>query len=291
MANYPSVPSNRLALDGDGTIFLKADPSNTITSLTAGDATAVMNENDDSAVFVNSGSWGRFIAIFPRTLDISGLFIQTLYYDVNGGGSWQTPAVEWSPDTTTGLDGTWSTVSGVTNRHFNVSGAVSPGYRNAISSVSLTGVKAIRVNANAGYYSGLGMQAFHVYGRPSSTSFDHLEFWDDSGVARLSGSYLDWQDVARNTTATKIFKVKNMSGSLTAQSVVLSFETLTDTTPTFSGTHTFSTDNVTYTSTLSLGNLAPGALSPVIYVKKTTPSNAVLGLAAGRIKANISGWV
>ncbi len=60
---------------------------------------------------------------------------------------------------------------------------------------------------------------------------------------------------------------------------------LTPGTPSIVTAHTLSLDNVTYTSTIAVGSLAPGAISSVLYIKRTTPSDDQLSVRAGRIVA------
>lgn len=296
--NYPDAPSNRMALDVDGTAFAKADASNVITSFTNADAQKVNNENDDLVYFVGNWTWGRFIAIFPELRDISGLFIQTLYTDAVGGGSWQDPAVQWSADTTNGLDGTWTTVVGVANGHFNNTGAVSPRYRNNISAVALSGVKGLRVNVNSGVYNGTGMQAFHVYGRISAgQNPNRLELWHPTldqrigyGSVDAANKGFDWGNAARSSAADATFRVKNRSATLTANSVTVSVEALTDGSPSFVNAHYLSDDGTSFGSNVVVPSIGPGGISPVLTLRRSLSATAVLGLAAARVKAVASSW-
>lgn len=113
------------------------------------------------------------------------------------------------------------------------------------------------------------------------------ELLDDNNSA--DGAFFDWGDVQRNTTSDKSFRVKNESATLTANGVVVSQQTLTDTTPAVNSMFTFS-DGGAFATSIEIGSLAPGALNPVITKRFTRPNDAVLSLWASRTVANPTSW-
>jgi hypothetical protein len=65
---------------------------------------------------------------------------------------------------------------------------------------------------------------------------------------------------------------------------------MTDTTPTVVGQHMLSTDGTTFTSTITIPDLAPGAISGVLTLRRTTPSDAVLSVWDLRLSAVAASW-
>lgn len=280
MANYPSVPGNRMALDIDGSSAVKISSAGVITSFTAGELQQINNETADANVVIGGFPTNSFVLLFPQARDISGIFAQAAYFF--GGFS----SAQWSADTTTGLDGSWTSFT-LTPQN---GGSLSPNYRTAITPLSLSGVKAVKLNFTSQDGGYAALSTFHVYGVPTSTAYDHLELWDSSGTARVSGSYFDWTDVPRSSTGDITFRVKNMSSSLTANSITVAMSALSDPSPTFVSQHVLSSDGVTFGSTASVASLAPGALSAPVTLRRTLLSNAALGLVAVRVTATAASW-
>lgn len=272
--NYPDVPGPRIAYDVNGSAMYNLSGS-TPVAMTSADMVTL---NDDS-----NSSWGTgpltVGLFFPVAMDIGGVCViahaSPMY-------------TYYSTDTTNGVDGTWTSgPSWATTIYPNVPTAS----RTNISTVSWTGVKAIKVQLTSGggaYYSHL--YAVHVYGQTSS-AVDKLTMWDPVLDQPLGGAALDFGDVPQGNTQTKTFRIKNESASLTASSITIDDQALTDYTPSIPPQYDYSIDGgATYAQTVNIGNLGPGAISPVVTVRKSTPSNAALSLHTLRITATASSW-
>jgi hypothetical protein len=278
--NYPDVPGPRLAYDRDGSIGFVINNANIVTELSSYELQALNDEDNDGAYIPYGG--GYLGIIFPELRDIVGYFI--------AGGN-VLGEIQTSPDTTTGLDGTWTTVV-PTPVQYN---PVSPNYRTNIAAVTWSGIKAIRWaggewNHDAIYY------AAHFYGSiVSGETPDRLRLWhptldqplDDQAVSP-DGAYFDWGNAPQNTSQDRDFRVKNNSASLTANTIVISTEALTP--ATIPETRIVSKDGVTFGATATITSLAPGAISAVCTLRRDTPSNATLSIWAARIVAQAASW-
>lgn len=275
---YPDVPNNRIAYDLDGTQLVESRDGTTIFADHTG--TAVMNnlnsETTSTVLSVPNNTTSRLMLIFPVPMNITGIFRG--HTGNIGGGS---PA-SYSTDTTNGVDGTWT---GFTNPTLTYSIQT---FRQNITAVSLSNVKGIRGQITLGASSSVGFGPVHIYGRPASLS-NRLEFWDPSASNRVAANYFDLAEVPRGSTIIKTFRIKNLSTTLQANSVNITSNALTGGT-TWTSNMTFSSDGITYTSSLNIGNLAADAISGTLYVKLVVPSNGTLSLAWVRANAAASSW-
>lgn len=286
--SYPDVPNNRMALDIDGTVAVKISDTLALTQCTQTEMTYLNDETSNSVFTISGPSYSThyFAIFFPEFRDISGLWAWDTC-PVDNNGPFGITTWWWSADTTNGIDGTWTGFTAATSK--NAPNAY-PYYRNSIVPLSLTNIRAIKCNLymRNDYNGPSSIRSIHIYGRPS-TPIEKLELWHPTLDERVGGAYFDWGDAQRTTNASKTFRVKNTSASLTANSISITFEALTDSTPTYDSMHTFS-DGGAYAGTINIGNLAPGALSGTITVKRDMPSNSPLGLWAGRINTTATSW-
>ena len=267
---YPDVPANRFAYHLDGTKIFELDGANTLTEITS-QAAAFNDEDGDAATTYGAVA---LIFIFPELRDING------YYLVDNWGV-APGSLQYSTNTTTGLDGTWTTIVNPWSRF--VATNPSPTYRTTISPAVAGSVKALRFNFTSGNNA---LATVHLYGSiPPTQNPDRLIFWEPVTNAATSGAYFDWGDVVQGSSYTKQFRIKNNSATLTANGVTLSTGA-----ETFAMSLTYSTDNVTYNSSLNIGNLAPGALSSVVYVRRSVPAAEPLRIQACRMKASATSW-
>lgn len=299
--NYPDVPAPRMAYDRDGTQAYKYIVANaSITQLT-GAQIAEINDEDNGSYQVGeydvSNGQVHLVVYFPQLRNISGVFLGAVGSNGGGGTSpGSLSAVEWSANSTNPIDGTWTAVAGVSTN----ANPTSPAYRTSIQTVSLAGVKAIRfriqISTTAGGSSRYDFRAVNFYGEiAAGETPDRLRMWhptldeplDDNNSA--DGAYFDWGNIQRNTTSDLTFRIKNNSSTLTANSVVVSQQTLTDTSPIVRDMFTFS-DGGAFTASLDIGSLPPAAISSVITKRFARPSNAVLSLWAARTIANPTSW-
>jgi hypothetical protein len=194
--------------------------------------------------------------------------------------------MQWSANTTNGVDGTWTTYlapSSWTPSPYNYS-VNKPGHRINIAALSILGARALRITA-------LGTNlavAWHIYGTPVILS-NQLALWHPTNDARVSGPYFDFGDVTRGYTYAKQFRIKN-TATQTANDTVVSLDVLTDANPTLVGQIQFSIDGVTYSNTINIPTLTPSEISPVLYARYIPTIISQLSLWSGRIKAVATTW-
>lgn len=289
--NYPDAPAPRMAYDRDGTVGFSINASNVVAVVSQASVAAMNDESENSMYTLPNTGFTEYTGlIFPQTRDIAAILWQANPHDSG--------ALQTSVDSTNGLDGTWvsrGTVGRVlhTSSNGGTGGAIIPTYRTSITSVVYTGIKAVRLQLSTNFAKRI--QTLHIYGKYSVAPGDFLQLWhptldeplDDNTSA--DGAWLDWGDATRGTSADKLFRIKNSSATLTANSIVLSPQVLTDTSPTVSSQMTLS-DGGAFTGSLNIGNIAPDTISPVITLRRTTLANATLSLWAGRININPGSW-
>lgn len=128
----------------------------------------------------------------------------------------------------------------------------------------------------------------HLYGEPDTEAVEHrLSFVSTDGVSPID---FDWGDVYAGEVAVKQFKVKNLSGSLTATGIdVSSSPSSPSTTPAPHLAMEYSTNGVTFSGSLSISSIAPGATSATLYVRATIPSG-LRGPWSPQMLAEVGGW-
>lgn len=282
---YPDVPAPRMAYDIDGTVGfrLSAVRSGTVTALSNANLITWNDETTSTITVGPASSSNSFGLIFPQLRDIVGF----LYWTGVGNSTFDV-----SSDTTNGVDGTWSSPATLTN--LATAGGAPQTLRTNILTVSWTGVKAVReTHAHGGSPTS---SIWHIYGTISSGETpDRLRMWhptldeplDDNTTA--DGAHLDWAEVTQGTTADKTFRIKNESATLTANSIDITTEVLTDASPAIGPQITYS-DGGAFATTLNIGNLSPGTLSSVITVRRTTSSSAALSVWWWRTVAEAGSW-
>jgi hypothetical protein len=287
--NYPDVPGPRMAYHRDGSVGFFHN-GGAVTVLTAGQMTELNDEDNNylgGVMHSDSFGGGWWVGvIFPELRDIDGWFVfsPAQYYFPNTG----TAVIETSPDSTSGLDGTWTSHVQAASSHFGV--ATQPGYRTNIYSSAFTGKKAFRIRAGTSGGGGtVDLASIHLYGKPSTGETRFLILTDTSDV-EVGGAYFDFGDDPRSgPDEDRVFRVKNAHPTLTADTITVSFNVLVDKSPSFADDYTFS-DGGAFGATVNIASLAPGASSGDITVRRTTPLTAQLGLETGFILAAAASW-
>lgn len=282
---YPDVPAPRIAYDRDGTVgFRMTSGYGSYQTLSLGQMQGLNDEAPSGYTFTtNQGYWVGFM--FPQLRNIAGV-LYCIRWDAT------TTQVQTSSNTTNGIDGTWTTQATLSSQ--GESGGTTI-YRTGIRTVAYNGIKAIRFQSNnAG--NGNDILAIHLFGQiAAGETTDRLRVWhptldeplDENTAA--DGAWLDFAESTRGTTADKTFRIKNNSGTLTANGIVLTCEALTDAVPSVPPQYTLS-DGGAFAASLNVGNLAPTALSPVITIRRTTPSNAAVSLWWARLIVDPTSW-
>jgi hypothetical protein len=285
---YADVPGNRMAYHKDGSQCIHINEGNALTLLANSNLQTFNDENDGtnyqiwSAVSGSSGTHTRYLGmVFPELRDIVGYFVAGSNPNLWGGAAWSYQA---SANTTNGVDGTW------TGANITIAGGSSPTYRSGIQALSRPGIKGIRFGRGWSANGPVHLYTIHLYGKPTAGQPRWLIFTDTGGT-EVTGPYFDFADDARGgAPEVKTFKIQNGHATLTANSIVLSVSTLTNKSPSFTDDYEFSSDGVSYSATLNIGALAAGASSATLYVRRTTPIGAALGLEAPLLEATAGSW-
>lgn len=276
--NYPDPGSWRMALDRDGTAWLVMNPGAGVVDISGANVTKLSNENDDGFDLANIGEYDRYLVlIFPEKRDIDAIFVKAQY---------SLSTIETSLNSTNGQDGTWSTVSGP----YTINAATSA-WRTALMSETILAVKAIRFYFHGSSPWPPSVSSLHIWGEIAPTENpDRMVFWNAGSDTKMDPVTLDWGDVPRSSSADKIVRVKNVSPTKTAVNARVSFDILTDGSPTVPAQHLVSYGGSAFLSQVNLGSLGPGAISGPITLRRVTPSNAQYGLFAPRVSAVADSW-
>lgn len=269
----PIAPSRRLPWDVDGSIlWQKADAAGSPVILGATDRTKLNNEASDfyTPPFGLSDP-GLIGIIFPEAKDIHGAFVSYLQ---GAGGALQ--QLEYSTDTTTGIDGTWTNL--VANMPDDLPTSV---WRTAIQSAFAAGCTGLRQRLVIGVTNRFAN--FHVYGvRAAGTTVDRLTFLDPIAEYTVPKDYGDQGQGAEIKT---LMAIKNTSATLSAQTVTLSREGLTG--PSV-GWYQFSIDDSVYTDSLALGDIVPGGTQQ-FWIRQQISAVTGLGPEAARVLVDAVG--
>jgi hypothetical protein len=268
---YADVPGVRIPYHVDGSLVRWATTvsnsnrtiSSAWTAYSAADA-AEMNDGDTTDVLMVSCNAyaGRMIAfIFPQPVTILGHNL-LFYYS---GGVDHVFDLSYSTDTTDGGDGTWN----ITPHNMDTTTGSALRQMTAVNFPSVRGMRLWMTNGYSGtanYYA--RDMAFYGSWTPAT-----LAGWHPTSDIQVPPAQLDFGDIATGTQATKQFRIKN-GRSLTANNVVVSAAAGNVQT---AGGMSLSTDNVTFTPTVTIASIAPGAISPIVYVKRTVGSGEMVG--------------
>lgn len=267
---YPDVPDRRFAYHLDGTAVYGIDMSDTLVNFSAGISSFT---DEDGDYYQPGGTYKTLLFVFPELRNLTGYYIMETLDTA--------ASLQVSSDTTDGLNGTWTTIQNPWIRATD--GTPIPDYRTQINTVAGGLVKAVRFNRPGGTFR---IYCVHLYGNiPAAQNPNRLIFWQPVTDAQTPGAYFDWGDVVQGQSYTKQFRIKNNSAAQTANGV-----TLTSGAETFGMNVQYSTDNVTYNPSLNIGNLAPGAISSVLYVRRSVPGAEPLQAQACYFRARATSW-
>lgn len=286
--SYPDVPGYKFAYDVDGTVVVCHNVWNgTNFNFSSGQLRDFNNEWTHIKYSNNNSNHFGYIAfLFPEQRSLAGMFINMQKMGV----------VEYSTDSTTGLDGTWSTVTGPVL--YNTADKIQA--RVNISSAVVASMTSVRIQYNGGS-GNLDIRNIHLYGSTTPTaSPNRLRVVDMTNTSTTSdgvtttgedmAAQLDFGNIPQRSNSTKQFKVVNNSSTQTATNITVSLDAPTDASPSLIGQLQVSTDNIAYANAVNIGNLAPGASSGTLYIKNTIANNAQLSVWSARIIAHAVSW-
>lgn len=295
---FPDVPAYRFPLDRDGSRLL-------LRNISAGtpwtdESAQLLGLQNESATNWNFGSGTannvyEFSIVFPEPRDVSGYHVG-VYAPSSGGGSpsqFNPQEMYASSDTTDGMDGTWTeVVNPFVDTDTNSTTTHQIRNRDTINTLSQTSRRGIRFR----YHRSNGSNAptfliylIHLYGSiPAGANDDRVEFWDPTIDQQMTHAHLDFGDMPLGTQSQKQFRIKNLSATLTANSVDLTIEDL-ESSGLASGLQ-LSLDGATWLSSVNVGNLAPGAISGTVRVRRTVGGAESLRARVGRLNAVAGSW-
>jgi hypothetical protein len=272
---FPDVPGTRFEYDRDGSVVVYQS-GGPVTAST-GQMQEINDEDNTDAFTLNS-----VVGIaWPEHRTVTGIYLAK-----GSGGLPGAITVDQSTNTTNGVDGTWTSLTSITPDVI-ASGSpiqIAERCRSAITLVTATGVTGLKFTYDSFTYT---QMTIHIYGNYSLTENpDRLILCDASGAVVTNGAFFDFGDAPRSTTATKSFRIKNNSASFTANSIALSFQTLYDASPSLSTQFQYSFDGGgSWVATGNIGNLAPGATSSTIQIRRNTLPGAAVGPWQSRVVA------
>lgn len=270
--NYPDPPGYRMAYDSDGSQgFVCPTTFLSVTSQMTNGELAGSNSEGPSFSLRNKG----VVIIFPQLRDLDAAWCGS-----TGGGL---ISCATSANTTNGVDGTWSSYPLILRTPVDS----KPSMRNEIVSSTALAIKAFRLAIND--MSGSTSRGLHLYGEPSSPTGDRLEIWHPTLDQKISDNTGEWGDIPRLGTGSKTFRVKNISSVLTANSVRVAMEANNDSSPSQGGWRSLNIGGGPL-SQVNVGNLAPGAISVVVTLSQTVPSNAQTSLWWARVFTEALTW-
>lgn len=115
---------------------------------------------------------------------------------------------------------------------------------------------------------------------------DQLAIWGVRTDARMTR--IDFGSVPRRSSGDEVFRVRNQSTQYLARGVRANVEAVTP----FADTQfLLSLDGASFTAAVDLGDLPPGAISPVITLRRVTPSTTPAGDHKARLHVVATTWV
>lgn len=284
---YADVPGKRIEYDRDGSTALQWVNNTTLSTLSAAVAGQLNDENSGSPG-LRIDTAGYWLAVmFPTPHNIVGAFSA----GVQAGGGSHTVKFMASTDSTNGQDGTWTQmIAG-----YAEPSVVVPNYRTGIAIPTTNptvGAKGVRMILATLTGAGADMSTFHIYGHPTAAT-DRLELWHPTldQALYVTPGFSDLGDDVRGSGFDSFaFRVKNQSATLTANTITLSSDILTDGSPTILSRVNVRYNAGTYGTTAAVGNLAPGAISLVCDARLNVDLTTPAGLWAPRIIASAATW-
>jgi hypothetical protein len=214
--------------------------------------------------------------------------------------------METSTDTTDTINGTWTTVPGITGTPFANANTLTGSYTNPLAipyfrdtpgpytlPTPLTNVKFLRFWIADTLNWGVYWNHIHLFGKPTTVT-DRIDLWHPTVDAPLSDypGFFDWSDSPRSSSlAARSFRVKNRSTGLSASGIVIAATSLNGLSPTLESGTQFRYNAGAYAATATVpGPLAPGAISALIDVKVDVPATMALGLTTQRYGTTVGAW-
>ena len=288
---WPDPPGRRVAYDRNGSGAVLWNTS-VLTQLTNAQIRVLNNENADGVPYGNSTAGANY---FVAVVFADPMTIHAAYWALGGGAFATQTRLEYSLNTTNGQDGTWTALTTAsTNREdLNVPATYRLRGTPYIEEFApIAGIKGMRIyhttNANT-----IQLNAFHLYGDRTPTTGNFLRLWHPTLNQPLvdTPAYLDLGDVPSTAGyIVKPFRVRNCSGTLNAQNVIVTREALTDGTPPLLNNMDVRYNGGAYGASAIVGALAPGEISQTVDLRFNFDGTPQLGLWSPRVLASATSW-
>jgi hypothetical protein len=300
---YTALPDRRMPYDNDGTIvgYRGSDfggsysvvANKGIVGYISGAPLIELNDDD----FVSPGSYllGGDLNVrcvgwwfFPEQREITAW----AWGITTGSASFLIPAsydadtLQGSNDSTNGVDGTWETASLPSGKGGSILSL--DGWRSIIKPISFTGTKQVFrpgwIQIGGGTTPTMNVCTVHLYGEKGAgqTPDDiiYINHDDTPGVEYTIPE--DFGDQPFGTTVVRQFRIKNVSGSKTANTINIQCN---------DSDFAISEDGVNWVVTINITSLSAGAESSTMYVRCTTPApGGVLGPRFARIVTTVASY-
>ena len=284
MGTFQPAIGYRIPYDADGsTGFYFNSGTSTPSVYTSGHLVQMNNESTDVPASVHRTTRIHGL-VFSHLWDINGIYINM--YMQHSSKSFY--SLQTSPDSTNGIDGSWSTQ--LANPPYDGDASSNGYWRSGADTIApLLNVKAIRFYAYN--HDNHGVRTLHLYGKPTAgENPDRVIFWkssmdDDAQLLPEDLDPGDEGDVTRGLNYDKYFRIKNNSSTMTANSIDISCEILTDTTPSVPSQFKFSYQGSPYASSVTIPSLLPGSLSDDITVRYEVDPSANTVARSPRLRA------
>jgi hypothetical protein len=282
--------SDRIEYDTDGTVvwystgtFGLADPP--VLTMSNANMRQLNDDNNQNDVLSGGGNSVHIVCFqFTAPMTLTGYQM-----GLHAQGVGAAIVLQYSLDSTNGSNGTF------TNTGWTTQNSTNPfDIKNNKLATSLTNVTWLRLYMQTGGSSSPAtyIRNMNLYGYPTAgLPTQRLEFWQPVTNAEASPALFDYAEIPQSSTNTKQFRVKNMHSTLTANSIVVTAaDVMKDAAVALGSQIQVSTDNVTFTSTVNIGNLAAGAISPILYHRWNPAANATLSMWSARVSAVAGSW-
>lgn len=282
---YPALPDRRIPYDNDGTVVGGWHVVNGIWWSGRNPAwltpSEVLELQDYDYTGVGDGveTGAGDILFFPEQREVTAQFCRF----GTGGANSPIGTLQGSNDTTNGFDGTWETAS-LGLQVPNGTAEYADQWRYGIGTVSFTGGKRTIKMVCTTSFTRNSTNIMHLYGEKvaGQTPNDIIYIDHDTTPGVEYTAPEDFGDRPLGTSVVRQFRIKNTSGSLTANAINIQCN---------DSDFAISTDSTTWVVTINIGSLGPGAQSATMYVRNTTPSiGAQLGPRYARIVTIVGSW-
>lgn len=280
---YSAFPDRAIPYHIDGSIIKFMNATAGVTKTLSSEEMAELNDFDYTMISLTGGPT-YCVVFFPELRDISAIFATVMGYYIQAYLR-QINSLQWSADTTNGLDGTWNNA---TVAEYPPAVNDLDSWRKSIKAVTgISGAIAIRFSINLGTgQNWAGIYCLHLYGtKHSGETEDDILFLDaEDGDAEFAIP-LDFGDRPAGTSEIHQIKVKNVSPDMAASTVTLTVHDDNDL------IRVADSSSGPWNTSKVIASLAANTASAVIYVKCETPAPPTpLGPQKPYIDVTVGSW-